>query len=119
MSRQVDRFPRLHAAASWFKERFDLVKTTVPAFLRPKYFALVINVAYKAARHSVLTQCSPIIRDGPGFVGALALTSVQMYGQVRSASLDPAKETPSLAAGLPHFTAGVRPPSCLPTAACC
>lgn len=35
------------------------------------------------------------------------MTAVQMYGQVKSASLDPAKETPSLAAGLPHFTAGV------------
>lgn len=29
-----------------------------------------------------------------------------MYGQVRSASLSPAKPVPSLAAGLPHFAAG-------------
>jgi hypothetical protein len=30
-----------------------------------------------------------------------------MYGQVKSASLDAHKTVPSLAAGLPHFTAGV------------
>lgn len=41
---------------------------------------------------------------GSAFTHDLALTSVQMYGMVQSASLDPAKPTPSLAAGLPHFT---------------
>lgn len=107
-SRQIDKFPRLQPAKDWFSERFDLIKKNVPAFLRPKYFAMVINVAFKAARDRVVEQYSPLIRNGPAFTVNLALTSVQMYGQVRSASLDSKKETPSLAAGLPHFTAGVR-----------
>lgn len=68
---------------------------------------MVINVAYKAARDRAIEQCATSIQDGNDFVQALALTSVQMYGEVGSASLDPFKIVPSLAAGLPHFTTGV------------
>ena len=83
-----------------------MIKSDVPTFLRPKYFAMIINTAYKAARDNAIAQCSPFIINGHSFTHALALTSVQMYGQVRSASLNSSKETPSLAAGLPHFTSG-------------
>lgn len=107
VDRQLDVFPRLKKPAAWFKQRFDLVKQHVPPFLRPKYFAMIINVAYKAARDQALSQCSPLVKEGTSFTAALGLTSVQMLGQVKSASLDPFKTTPSLAAGLPHFTAGV------------
>lgn len=101
-------FPSLTKPAEWFKTRFDLIKKHVPPFLRPKYFALVVNVAFKAARDRALSQLAPLVREGTAFTHALALTSVQMYGQVKSASLDAHKTVPSLAAGLPHFTAGVR-----------
>lgn len=37
---------------------------------------------------------------------ALALSAVQMYGLVRSSSLDPSKSVASVAAGLPHFSSG-------------
>ncbi|GAA5919360.1 hypothetical protein JCM6882_000241 [Rhodosporidiobolus microsporus] len=106
LEKQTDVFPALSAPASWFRQRFDLIKSTVPPFLRPKYFSLVINAAFKAARDRAVDQCAPLVRDGTAFVHQLALTSVQMYGQVRSASLDAKKTVPSLAAGLPHFTAG-------------
>ncbi|GAA6056561.1 hypothetical protein JCM3770_004362 [Rhodotorula araucariae] len=106
LEKQVDVFPALVRPAAWFHERFDLIRAHVPPFLRPKYFALVINVAFKAARDRAIEQCAPLVRQGTSFVHQLALTSVQMYGQVRSASLDAKKTTPSLAAGLPHFTAG-------------
>ncbi|KAI5477588.1 glycogen debranching enzyme, glycoside hydrolase family 13 protein [Pseudohyphozyma bogoriensis] len=106
MEKQLNDFPRLAKPAAWLKERFDAIKADVPAFLRPKYFAMVINVAYKAARDRAIELCAPTIREGNDFVGALALTSVQMYGKVRSASLVPSEVVPSLAAGLPHFTAG-------------
>lgn len=91
--------------AAWFKERFDLVKATVPSFLRPKYFAIIIVEAYKAARRAVVEQSSDFISSGHEFTQSLALCSVQMYGQVKSASLnpDPSKRTASVAAGLPHF----------------
>lgn len=105
--RQIDRHPNLAPAAAWFHERFELIKSSVPPFLRPKYFAMVTNVAYKAAVARIIEQYSSLIRKAPDFTKELALTTVQMYGMVKSASLDSKKETPSLAAGLPHFTAGV------------
>ncbi|KAI0078663.1 glycoside hydrolase family 13 protein [Panus rudis PR-1116 ss-1] len=104
--KQSDTFPNLEKPAQWFQERFDRVKTSVPPFLRPKYFAIVISEAYKAARRSVIEQCSEFVASGHSFTHDLALCSIQMHGQVQSASLDPAKPTPSLAAGLPHFATG-------------
>jgi glycogen debranching enzyme len=106
--RQADVFPHLRQPAQWFKDRFERVKFSVPPFMRPKYFALVISEANKAARRAVIEQCSDFIVSGHSFTHDLALTAVQMLGIVRSASLnpDPEKLTPSLAAGLPHFASG-------------
>lgn len=78
----------------------------MPAFLRPRYFAMIVYTAYKAARARVIEQCSPFVREGTPFIHALALTSVQMYGLVRSGSLHPKDPVASVAAGLPHFAAG-------------
>ena len=99
----MSTFPNLAKPTAWFKERFDLIKKTVPAFMRPKYFAIVMNEAYKAARRAVVEQCSEFISSGHSFTQDLALCAVQMYGLVKSASIDPSKPVPSLAAGLPHF----------------
>jgi glycogen debranching enzyme len=74
--------------------------------MRPKYFALVIYTAYKAARKAVVEQCSDFVSSGHSLVHDLALCSVQMYGLVKSASINPSKPVASLAAGLPHFAAG-------------
>ncbi|KAI0731152.1 glycoside hydrolase family 13 protein [Earliella scabrosa] len=104
--KQVDVFPNLAKPAKWLKERLDRVKETVPPFLRPKYFAIIISEAYKAARRAAIEQCSNFVSSGHDFTHNLALCSIQMHGQVQSASLDPSKPTPSLAAGLPHFAAG-------------
>ena len=78
----------------------------MPPFLRPRYFAIIISEAYKAVRRFAIEQCSEFVVDGHSFTHDLALCSLQMHGQVASASLDPGKITPSLAAGLPHFTGG-------------
>lgn len=106
LSSQVQTHPNLAKHAQWLKERCDRVKNSVPNFLRPKYFALIISEAYKAARLSVMEQCSNFVTSGHSFIQDLALTAVQMHGIVKSASLDPEVVTPSLAAGLPHFTTG-------------
>lgn len=74
--------------------------------MRPKYFALVISEGYKAARRSVVEQCSEFVASGHDLTQDLALCAIQMHGQVKSASLHPAHATASLAAGLPHFAAG-------------
>jgi glycogen debranching enzyme len=105
-TRQVDVFPNLRKPAQWFKGRFDRIRSEAPSFLRPKYFAIVISEAYKAARTSAIEQMSEFVSSGHSFTHDLALCSVQMHGMVQSASLDPGKPTPSLAAGLPHFSAG-------------
>jgi len=102
----VDILPNLAQPADWFKERFDRIQSTVPSFLRPKYFAIVVYEAYKAARRAVIEQYSEFVSSGHNFTQDLALCSVQMHGLVQTASLDPGKAVPSLAAGLPHFTAG-------------
>lgn len=102
---QLSTFPNLGKPAMWLEQRFERIKSSVPNFLRPKYFALVISTAYKAARRAVVEQCSEFISSGHDFTQDLALCAVQMHGQVKSTSLHPGKPTPSLAAGLPHFTA--------------
>ena len=102
----MNDLPNLAKAAEWFKTRFEPIKNSVPSFLRPKYFAIVISEAYKAARRVAIEQCSEFVFTGHAFTQDLALCSVQMYGLVKSASLDPGKIVPSLAAGLPHFTGG-------------
>ena len=104
--KQASYLPRLAKPAEWFKERFGIVKTSVPPYLRPKYFAMVISEAHKAARRAAIEQCSDFVSSGHSFTQDLALVAVQMHGRVQSASLDPGKPTPSLAAGLPHFSSG-------------
>ena len=106
MTRQSKELPRLAKATDWFKHRFDAIQSQAPAFMRPKYFAMVINAAYKAARDRALAQMSPFVKGGHRFTHNLALVAVQMLGIVKSASLDPFTNKACLAAGLPHFTAG-------------
>ncbi len=106
LEHQLDVFPRLKGPAVWLRERFDRIKRDVAPFMRPKYFALVVYEAYKAGRRAVIEQCSEFISSGHPFTQDLALCSVQMYGMVQSASINPAKPVASLAAGLPHFAAG-------------
>lgn len=106
LEREIDTFPRLAKPVEWFQKRFELIRGTVPSFLRPRYFALVIFEAYKAARRAVIEQQSEFILSGTEFTHDLALCAVQMYGLVKSASINPSKPVASLAAGLPHFTAG-------------
>lgn len=98
--------PRLSKPAKWLNDRFVLIRSTCPSFMRPKYFSLVIYTAYKAARKAVVEQCSDFVASGHSLTHNLALCSVQMYGLVKSASISPSKPVASLAAGLPHFAAG-------------
>lgn len=89
--------------AAWLKSRFDAIRK-VPSFLRPRYFALVIQTAYDAAWARGMDLLSDDIQNGQGFVQSLAMVSVQMTGYMHSASLNPFRSVPAMAAGLPHFS---------------
>lgn len=99
---QKNGYEHLHTVASWFKERFDAIRK-VPSFLLPRYFALVVQTAYKAAYARGIDQMSENIRHGSDFLKSLSMVSVQLTGYMTNASLWPDKLVPSLAAGLPHF----------------
>jgi glycogen debranching enzyme len=93
---------RLIRPAAWLKERFDAIRT-IPSFLLPRYFGLVLRTAYNASRARAVALMGENIEKGQWFLKSLALVSVQQTGYVKSASLWPNKTTPSIAAGLPHF----------------
>lgn len=88
--------------ANWFKDRFDAIRS-IPNFLLPRYLGLVLRTAYTASRERAMELMSENVRDGQWFLQSLALTSIQMTGYVKSASLWPKKQVPAVAAGLPHF----------------
>lgn len=107
----LDRIQRMTGAdgeqtltgpTEWFKERFDSIRT-IPGFLLPRYFGLVLRTAYNASRDRALELMGEDIKKGQWFLQSLALVSIQQTGYVKSASLWPNKTVPCVAAGLPHF----------------
>lgn len=95
--------PSIHKAAAWLSGRFDAIRK-IPNFLLPRYFALVIQTAYNASWGQAMRLLGTNIQHGQTFLQELAMTSVQMTGYTKSASLYPLKSVPCLSAGLPHFS---------------
>ncbi|KAG6007007.1 hypothetical protein E4U21_006527 [Claviceps maximensis] len=95
-------YEQLADPAEWLKERFDAIRT-IPSFLLPRYFGLVLRTAYNASRDRALELMIEDVKRGQWFLQNLALVSIQQTGHVKSASLWPKKAVPSIAAGLPHF----------------
>ncbi|KAK4132064.1 glycoside hydrolase family 133 protein [Trichocladium antarcticum] len=95
-------YSRLGKPAAWIKERFDAIRS-IPSFLLPRYFGLVLRTAYMAAVERGISLMNLNVREGQWFMQSLAMVSVQQTGLVKSASLYPSRLVPSLAAGLPHF----------------
>lgn len=92
----------LVAPAEWMRQRFDAIRN-IPNFLRPRYFAMVVHTAYRAACDRSIEQMNSTVQHGQPFLKRLAMVSVQCQGYMPNASLWPSKLVPSLAAGLPHF----------------
>lgn len=92
----------LHKVAIWLKERFEAVRD-LPSFLLPRYFAIIVQVAYNSAWKRGIRLLGRRVQQGQQFVHQLAMVSIQQTGYVSSASLWPTKNVPTLAAGLPHF----------------
>ncbi|KAK1059375.1 bifunctional 4-alpha-glucanotransferase/amylo-alpha-1,6-glucosidase [Friedmanniomyces endolithicus] len=97
-----DIYHDLATPADWLRQRFDAIRK-VPSFLLPRYFAMVVHTAYRAAFDRGIEQMNPNIQHGQQFLKKLAMVSCQMQGYMENASLWPDKLVPSLAAGLPHF----------------
>ncbi|TVY68815.1 Glycogen debranching enzyme [Lachnellula suecica] len=95
-------YARLLKPATWLKERFDAIRK-IPSFLLPRYFGLVLRTAFMGAWERGLELMNENVRKGQWFLQDLAMVSVQQTGFVKSASLYPSKDVPSLAAGLTHF----------------
>lgn len=95
--------PSLQRVALWLKQRFYAVRK-VPSFLLPRYFALVVQTAYNASWDRSMKLLGNNVQHGQKFLQSLAMTSIQMTGYTKSASLYPTESTPCLAAGLPHFS---------------
>ncbi|KAL1917905.1 uncharacterized protein VTP21DRAFT_3739 [Calcarisporiella thermophila] len=97
-------YPKLDGIRKWLESHFKIVQE-FPNFLLPKYFALVLNTVYQAARkHATKKLMSEFIRNGDFFTRSLSLCALQMYGRVSSTGLHPTEPGASMAAGLPHFT---------------
>jgi glycogen debranching enzyme len=100
---ESEQFARLAKPTKWLKEKFAALEQ-LPNFLVPRYFALVVEAAYRAAAARGVQLMSKDIQNGSEFLQSLALVSIQQTGVMNSTSLYPKKQVPCLAAGLPHFS---------------
>eukprot|EP00092_Neocalanus_flemingeri_P012105 GFUD01013053.1.p1 GENE.GFUD01013053.1~~GFUD01013053.1.p1 ORF type:complete len:1475 (+),score=544.67 GFUD01013053.1:73-4497(+) len=100
--------------AGWFSSAFSSLKV-LPRFLVPRYFDSVIMAASAALQQQAVSLMSPFISTGSDFVKKLAMGSVIHTSAVPSAPLPPlspalspppSHPSPTLAAGLPHFSTG-------------
>lgn len=105
---RLDNFksPGVAKFQKWLRQRMDKVRT-VPYFLRPRYFCLVVGIAYEVCRQRALhIMAHQKGQTGTNFIQRLAMTSVQMVGVTPGTAVGDVKNAPSLAAGLPHFSTG-------------
>ncbi|KAK9465395.1 glucanotransferase domain of glycogen debranching enzyme-domain-containing protein [Lipomyces arxii] len=99
----ASEFPHLTALVEWFNSRFSAIRK-VPPFLLPRYFAMVLQVAYEACKLQAIKILHADFLHSHKFLQSLLMTSVQMVGVIGSTSLVPDKIVPCMAAGLPHFS---------------
>ncbi|XP_048458318.1 glycogen debranching enzyme isoform X1 [Rhincodon typus] len=116
---------KLEEIGKWFEAMFAFVKN-LPRYLIPCYFDAILVGAYKTLVDVTLNQMSSFVQNGSSFVKQLALSSLQMCGVGRLPALPrlsgciegvPTRHNyitgeieqccVSLAAGLPHFAAGL------------
>jgi glycogen debranching enzyme len=100
--------------ADWLQAAFGHVGQ-LPRYLIPRYFDTIVMAAYNAVYHRSLDLLSPFVAAGSEFVQLLAQGTVIHLAAVPSAGLPPLsaslgalgeRSSPTLAAGLPHFSTG-------------
>merc|ERR1719431_2161199 len=106
--------PGTTALSSWLSAVFSSVKV-VPRYLVPRYFDTTIMAAYTALYTQAVDLMSPFVSTGSDFIQRLALGGGIHTAAVPSAPLPPLSPllqpppllpSPTLAAGLPHFSTG-------------
>lgn len=95
--------PGIKDIQDWLRSRFDRIRS-LPNYLRPSYFALIIGILYGCCRLRAMQLMTTNIGKSTVFVQSLAMTSIQMVSCVNSTSILPDKQVPAMAAGLPHFS---------------
>ena len=109
MDYTADRLKDFPELQRWLRKVHSLLKEFT--FLRPKYFHWHITRVYHFCIQHACSLMSPFIQHGNSFTKALAMCSVQVYGNISSAPMRYLekcleKSSPSLSAGLPHFSNG-------------
>uniref|UniRef100_A0A3B3CD67 Glycogen debranching enzyme n=1 Tax=Oryzias melastigma TaxID=30732 RepID=A0A3B3CD67_ORYME len=123
--RLINREGPLSQVGQWLGAMFDYLKH-IPRYLIPCYFDAILVSTYTTALDSTFKLMSGFVQNGSTFVRHLALGSVQMCGVGRFPALPPISEKlsdvpfrisaitgkkeqccVSMAAGLPHFSAGI------------
>ncbi|RXN25810.1 glycogen debranching enzyme-like isoform X1 [Labeo rohita] len=124
-NRLISRGGTQAEVGQWFQAMFAYLKH-IPRYLIPCYFDAILVGAYTTALDVTFKQMSSFVQNGSSFVKLLALGSVQMCAVGRFPALPPLSpalnDVPyrvneitkqkeqccvSLAAGLPHFSAGI------------
>ncbi|XP_052470780.1 glycogen debranching enzyme isoform X1 [Carassius gibelio] len=124
-NRLISHRGTLAEVGQWFQAMFAYLKH-IPRYLIPCYFDAILVGAYTTALDVTFKQMSSFVQNGSTFVKLLALGSVQMCAVGRFPALPPLSpalsDVPyrvseitmqkeqccvSLAAGLPHFSAGI------------
>jgi len=114
ISARLHSRPSTSPLATWLDTYFSHL-TSLPRYLIPRYLDTTLVTVYGALLDHAFSLMSDFIKDGSDFVRRLALGSVIHCAAVPSAPLPPLAPTltpppfspsPTLAAGLPHFSVG-------------
>ncbi|XP_067892976.1 glycogen debranching enzyme isoform X1 [Heterodontus francisci] len=124
-NRLIPRGGKLEEIGNWFAAMFAYLKC-LPRYLIPCYFDAILVGAYTTLMDVTWSQMSSFVQNGSTFVKQLALSSLQMCGVGKFPALpqmsacivgvpyrlnyitgEKEQCCVSLAAGLPHFSAGL------------
>ncbi|XP_051162472.1 glycogen debranching enzyme [Leptopilina boulardi] len=124
MSARLKEDEMTASLGEWLEQTLEPLKT-IPRYLVPSYFDVIVVNVYTALLDQCYASFSSFVKDGSTFIKLLSLVSVQVGGTVKSAQLpelSPNLEPPkpmikeindekqqiclTLSAGLPHFATG-------------
>ena len=127
ISNRLRAHPNTHELGQWFARAFECIGS-LPRLMIPVYFDLIVSGSYASLIEHGNSLLSPFIRQSSTFVRSLAQSSIQLISVVRNArlpslsphlreprpiegtdeqTLERVQQCPSLAAGFPHFGAGI------------